>query len=339
MSCSRVNISSIAGLTLFALCATGCAAPSEGSSEKTGRTRSALIGGELDTADPAVVLVAMKATNGGGTCSGVVVSPHVIVTAAHCLDPRIAGADVQPYYVFLGTDLTSKADLALKANYVPIKEVHFDPDFNPGTQTHDVGVVITENELAMTPIQMNRQTLGDDSIGKPVRMVGYGIFDMGADANPNTQAAKHDVSINIASVDAEHMTYTDHTHAMCEGDSGGPSFIKRDDGTEVVVGIHSFVKGTCTAGTGYDTRIDVYAASYIDDFIKKSDPNFHIDVAPAPDAGGTDDAGATSSATTPASADNASSCSQTHSSTGAGIQGIVGLVISAMMLRRRRGVA
>src|SRR6185437_7644129 len=50
-----------------------------------GSSSSGIVGGELDTQTTGVVMVYIKPTAGGwGTCSGTVVSPHVVVTAAHC---------------------------------------------------------------------------------------------------------------------------------------------------------------------------------------------------------------------------------------------------------------
>jgi hypothetical protein len=90
----------------LALCA--CQAPPE-PPEETHSTSTPIIDGDPDTDDPAVVLILMQNQTNGAKCSGTVVAPHVIATAAHCVHPDVLatlGADVA-IYVFTGTDVTT----------------------------------------------------------------------------------------------------------------------------------------------------------------------------------------------------------------------------------------
>src|SRR5438132_3294582 len=49
---------------------------------------SSIQGGHADSDDPAVGLVWLE---GGGFCSGVLISPSVVLTAGHCVAERIEG--------------------------------------------------------------------------------------------------------------------------------------------------------------------------------------------------------------------------------------------------------
>lgn len=327
----------LAFLPFLSLVAWQCA-PAEAPPE--GTSRAAIVGGEADPADPAIVLVAMQAGSdgtGGGTCTGAVVSPHVIVTAAHCLDPRVVGADSKPYYVYLGDDLSSKTELAVKSNFVKIAETHFHPEFTPGATTHDIGVVVTAAPLSMTPLRMNRAKLDATAVGTSVRMVGYGVYDQSPDANPDAQAAKHTVSVPITTVDDESLGYADAQHGMCEGDSGGPSLRKRADGSEEIVGVHSFSLDRCR-GRAFDTRMDVYAASFVDAFIRRADPDYPLDDG-APDAGAPgDDDGATTTRVAPDATAPASTtgCDVGRGRVPASAWIGAGLLAALAPLRRRR---
>lgn len=311
-------------------------------SGREGRARSAIIGGESDKADPAIVLYVMDSPAGSAICTGAVVSPHVIVTAAHCLDPKVTGNDMKPYYVFLGADLNSAADQAVRSNYVRVAETHFHPDFSlaGNADVNDIGVIITATPLPMTPLKMSRTPMDASMVGTKVRMVGYGVNDL--DGSADAQESKHAVEVAIAAVEPSNLRYDDPHHAMCEGDSGGPSLMKRADGTEVIVGIHSYDRGGCTGQT-FDLRADLYT-SYVDDFIKKSDPDFPLDAPQADDAGAEQaDAGGSEDppAAAPAAPAAASSCALVRTSArsdGPALAGVA-LVLGALASRRRRHAA
>ena len=61
----------------------GCSGSIDGS--PSGETDAPIIGGVTDTADPAVVLLY---ANSGSICTATVISPTVLLTAAHCVSPR-----------------------------------------------------------------------------------------------------------------------------------------------------------------------------------------------------------------------------------------------------------
>src|SRR5262245_47661887 len=82
------------------------------SSERSEMTISPIVGGALADADPAVVAILPRRRfcpsghDGGPFCSGVLVAPRVVLTAAHCVHGR-APAELEvlvgPSYVSLGS--------------------------------------------------------------------------------------------------------------------------------------------------------------------------------------------------------------------------------------------
>src|SRR5205814_899918 len=109
-----------------------CLAPSDPSATRNlsgiGVNRGAIVGGTKDTADPGVVLIFSQKPGSaqGGLCTGEVISPHVVLTAAHCLDPAVTGSGVQ-FSIFTGTDLNAQAnDNSL---WIDVASTDPNPDF------------------------------------------------------------------------------------------------------------------------------------------------------------------------------------------------------------------
>ncbi|APR87017.1 Vitamin K-dependent protein C [Minicystis rosea] len=260
--------------SLLAAPSFGCAVGAEPIAEDT----APLIGGTKDTGDPAAVMIFVQNATQAAACSGTVVSPHVVLTAAHCVSPEVVDGAVTPpydFYVFLGDDLNSSAQLSDPNNLPRVETTAFDPLFattpnDPAGATHDVGVVILKDAVSVPPMPMNRTPLGPEWVGKSVRIVGYGQSKAGDWASGDV---KKQGTAAIVSIDAEHLSVSDDEAHFCGGDSGGPTLIVRN-GVESVAGVHSWVEevSSCT-GHQYDIRVDASAA-FIDPFIAKYDPGF-----------------------------------------------------------------
>lgn len=240
-----------------------------------GAAQPALIGGEEDKHDPSVVQVVWTyppSTLVNFACTGTVVSPHVVLTAAHCLDLDTIGMEVG-FQIFIGNDVHDPAQQKL-SNLVDVTEAHFHEGWSTSKLgVHDIGVLITKDPLPGPPQPMSRRALSADDIGLAVRVVGNGIT---VDSDAAKTGKTHEYQTKILGVMDLSITYDEPTRATCFGDSGGPSFATWD-GVEQIIGVHSgslSPDGTCLGGVDYDSRIDVDAASFVDPFISLADPGF-----------------------------------------------------------------
>jgi V8-like Glu-specific endopeptidase len=241
-----------------------------------------VLGGTVDHNDPAVVMLNGRSKTGPGEdCSAFVVSPHVLVTAAHCVMPDAVGPD-PTFSIYLGDSVYDTTQAANDKNTVKIKESHFDPlfDLNNSAFGHDWGVIVTETPLTIKPLPIQHTAPPDSMIGQTLRMVGYGRT---MQDDPTSVGVRSSVSTKLDALDDSFVLDYDTTHTFCHGDSGGPELMMVN-GVETVVGIVSArhrvaASDPLCGGQGRGTRIDLYADSVIQGYITANDP------PPAMDAG------------------------------------------------------
>jgi secreted trypsin-like serine protease len=226
-----------------------------------------IIGGVDDDGDPAVVLwVAQQQGSTTATlCTATVISPHVVLTAAHCVSPASVGAN-ETFSLFTGASIAGIRASAL----MPIPETHFDPEYDNNNimAGHDIAVGIMANPLGIPPLPLNRKALSSSMKGQPVRMIGYGTTD-GSDTAGKTAGRRRQVTSQLDSFSDQLVRFGMAGQTTCEGDSGGPGLMTID-GVEVVVGVVSFGDTTCTE-LDYDTRVDAYI-NWIAPYVAAADP-------------------------------------------------------------------
>jgi V8-like Glu-specific endopeptidase len=267
------------------LCAGCAAAPS------TAESAQPIVGGTTDTADPAVVLVIAQVP--GATkvslCTGEVVSPHVVLTAAHCVAPAEVGVGAK-FVVYPGPDLAQ----ANAQNVLPVKETHMNAAWDPDNLEggHDLGLLVLASASSAKSLPYNRAPMTAAMRGQSVRIIGYGVT--AADAG-TTAGVKRQAAAALTNFDGAILQIGDAMHETCNGDSGGPALFKVG-GVETIVGVTSFGDASCQVG-GFDSRVDV-DAPFIDAVVMANDP-----AGEAPDGGApaaTSDAGPPAATTAPA---------------------------------------
>lgn len=174
-------------------------------------------------------------------CSGTLIAPRVVVTAAHCLgfDPP------NVHQVFFG------ASFAAGGTSIPVVGGRVHPDYDASTHANDIAVLVLESEApsSVTPIPMRRTALPDIT-GTTVRMIGFGITDIAATETGERRSGTGRVTV----VGADDITMEPAPAMSCHADSGGPVLADLGDGEELV-GVTSYGDAAC-AQTGVAMRVD-----------------------------------------------------------------------------------
>ena len=226
-----------------------------------------IVAGAVTTGDPAIVeFLSLLSPTRAGICTATLVSPRVLLTAAHCMAEHPEAVNG----VFFGA---SNAQLT-SATFIPVEKAIYNPGYsidNPALE-HDLGVLVLAEPAPMKPIPMNRAALGADVVGQLARYVGYGLSDGVARTGAGI---KREASKPIAEVRRTFIRVAPNANGACNGDSGGPLLLKVG-GTERLIGVVSFGDDEQCLQSSYFQRLDTQIA-WVDEQIAKHDPD-----APAP---------------------------------------------------------
>ena len=229
-----------------------------------GPTATAPVIGGTRTADGAFPGVgALLYSFGGQTmagCTGTLIAPTVVLTAAHCLDPEVTGGLAPSGFTF-DHDTVSHSPTPVYPVASAMKHAQFDINSLPGGlgQVYDIGLVFLSTPVTdVAPVRMpTAEQATALAVDTELRIVGYGQT---SDADPNSTGVMFDAATGIRELNSFEMRVSSGTPdpQNCHGDSGGPA-LADFDGELRVVGVvsRSYQSGQCDNG-GVDTRVDAY---------------------------------------------------------------------------------
>lgn len=166
--------------------------------------------------------------NGGsaGFCTGTVVAPRVVITAAHCTK-----------------NLSSVTVVTGSGNFVA-SSIHYHSSYNGSLEDHDIGVVKTSQDL---PTRVIDVLSTNDMVQNELTIIGGYGYSNGVSGTGGGTLRGATALLNTFAGHSIGTIYTgnDEHGDTCNGDSGGPLLVKRNN-EWVLAGVTSNGNANCT---------------------------------------------------------------------------------------------
>jgi hypothetical protein len=228
-----------------------------------------IVGGTTDGGhDPAVALVRIfDAQNFEiATCSGVLITPRVVMTAGHCASGQRGDAS----YIVAFTDTYDPKTGAFTGflGQRGVTAKWLDPSFDERNLANGYDMALLRLDLdapnGIQPLPIDRTRIV--APGTPVRMVGFGMT--GPDAKTQVRV-KLTAESHVTVLEPIMFTVDGTMASPCNGDSGGPA-LALVEGTEVVSGLVSYGDASCMQFSGF-TFVERLIGN-VDAFVRTYDP-------------------------------------------------------------------
>jgi hypothetical protein len=177
----------------------------------------------------------------GELCSGAIIAPDLVLTAAHCVVERATYRVVAVNRGFRPVTVR-----AIGAAMHPAFVAGTTPRTQPGV---DLAILKLEQPLGPDFVPLNPRTAGGIAKGEPVELAGYGIVGEGQARTARTLRQTQLVTLGSLQVankvtvvaDTERLALSSGAGA-CRGDSGGP-ILRGGPGGYQLLGIVSWSSG------------------------------------------------------------------------------------------------
>jgi hypothetical protein len=187
------------------------------SADPFGTHAAAITNGMASPADESVVALTSA---GRVLCTGVLVAPRLVLTAAHCTTERLE--------VVFGAEVDDGSPLGAPPERFGVLGHVEHPEFHRFHR--DAALLVLERASGASPLTLTTEPV---SIGTRARVVGFGFADW---EDGTSEGSKRTGAVAISDVTEESLRLAPSPSQPCAGDSGGPVLAGAD---ERVIGVIS----------------------------------------------------------------------------------------------------
>ncbi len=183
-------------------------------------------------------------------CTGVLIGPRLIITAAHCAGPEVV------------VGVGGASDLRA-ATWSDVGLAWRHPRFDPATHRDDLGMLVLDRMPPVTPLALGAVP---PPPGTELTVVGFGHASAAGD-DPHLR--RHG-TVTLAAIEADTLVLAAASSSPCYGDSGGAVLWTTSAGQRLV-GVLTAGDASCST-TARAIRVDAYTADVIAPLAAAADP-------------------------------------------------------------------
>lgn len=181
-------------------------------------------------------------------CSGTIIGPRAIMTAAHCIQafdantrrklPDLILPNGTDFMISFDTNVAPGGRLVRAAKAIPHPD--WDPNQTlspqPTAAPNDIGLIILESDIP-DGARIAELGLESDTVSGNIQLVGYGV-SRSRNTNDTGVLRQVEVPVNGVETGTKRFQVGAFGRGACAGDSGGPAYMKKGD-RYVVIGATS----------------------------------------------------------------------------------------------------